>query len=142
MADMNDLEDAIKVTANECVTNAPFGELPMDVEEKSDEIPMKGDRHEYVLHEFVIGAFEDGYYPGEIKGIYDETLSIDFLEKISFKGDDRSFWKWPIMMAENYIIEKPCVLPIRPCLEIAVQYTTKRRVIFELINNEFIEKFM
>ena len=26
LADMNDLEDAIKATANECVTNAPFGE--------------------------------------------------------------------------------------------------------------------
>ena len=105
LADLNDLEDAIKATAtecvtnapfgeipidadkksdetaNECVTNAPFGELPMDVEEKSDEISMKGDRHEYVLHEFVIGAFEDGYYPGEIKGIYDETLSIVFFAK-------------------------------------------------------------
>ena len=53
----------------------------MDVEEKSDEISMKGDRHEYVLHKFVIGAFEDGYYPGEIKGIYDEILSIVFLVK-------------------------------------------------------------
>ena len=39
LADMNDLEDAIKATANECVTNAPFGEIPIDAEKRAMKLP-------------------------------------------------------------------------------------------------------
>ena len=33
------------------------------------------------------------------------------------------------------------VLPIRPCLEIVEIYTSRRSVVFELINHEFVAKF-
>ena len=92
-------------------------------------------------NEFIIAMFEDGPYPGEIISFDDTNVTINFLESATI-NKQRSFkyWKWPTII-DQHTVNKLSILPIRPSLDIATQYSNNRNVVFELLNFDLVMKF-
>ena len=149
LADMTDLESAI---------NALNENAPDEREEETQEIvhqekesmkatqeckktndsdwpPKQGD--------FIIGAFEDGVYPGSVNHVDGEYANCDFMEMAKVtNANGKSLWKWPsISQRDNQILHKKSILPIKPVLDIAIEHTTCRIPVMELKNVDLVEKF-
>ena len=57
------------------------------------------------------------------------------------KGETRfDLWKWP-STNDKHMISEEFILPIRPCLDISLRYSTKRSVV-KLLNSYFVQKFI
>ena len=156
LADMSDLESAI---------NASCENTPDDAE-KEDETDNAEIVHEQektqataVTQEsseakdsawppkqgdFIIGAFEDGAYPGSVNRVDGEYANCDFMvmAKIS-NANEKSLWKWPsISQRDNQTLHKDYILPIKPVLDIANEHTTRRVVVMEMKNADLVKKFI
>ena len=110
LADMTDLESAI-IATSECQQDTNFAELPPSadtgVQEQSTEdtdtqgpatteaeakdttslsldLPVPG--------EFILGAFEDRAYPGEVSSVIGDKITIDFLQAVRVNAKE-SLWK-------------------------------------------------
>ena len=89
-----------------------------------------------------MGLFEDGAYPGQVVEESTDCVKASFMTPIFLKGKKQfHLWKWPSQSDEQEI-EKLSVLPIRPSLDISPQQSTRRNVVFQLINHDFVQKFI
>ena len=93
-------------------------------------------------NEFVIAMFEDGPYPGEVMSIGDTEVTVNFLKPATVdKKRSFEYWKWPFVN-DRHTISNLSILPIRPSLDIAVQFSNNRSVVFQLLNYDLVEKFI
>ena len=55
-----------------------------------------------------------------------------------------ALWKWPSSFEEEKeeTIDIVSVLPISPVLDISEQYSNRRKVVFELVNYDYVKKFV
>ena len=129
LADMNDLEDAIRGAEASTEMEKPMSSiLPGSIN----------------VGEYVVGLFEDGFYPGEVLKIENGYVTADFLAPVILKQNvnDASLWKRPSSVsADIHKLEEDSILPIRPVLEIS-KFSNSRLVIYELLNVDLVEKFV
>ena len=105
-----------------------------------------GDKEEpdddFKVDEFIIVLFEDGPYPGQMLGSKGDKIKTNFMVPLIIKGETRfDLWKWP-SINDEHVITKQSILPIRPCLDISLRHSTKRNVVFELLNSDLVQKFI
>ena len=105
-----------------------------------------GDKEEpdddFKVDEFIIVLFEDGPYPGQILESKGDEIKTNFMVPLIIKGETRfDLWKWP-SINDEHVITKQSILPIRPCLDISLRHSTKRNVVFELLNSDLVQKFI
>ena len=71
----------------------------------------------------------------------EDEVRVNFMVPLIIKGETRfDLWKWPSFNDEHVIV-KQSILPIRLCLDISLLHSTKRNVVFELLNNDLVQKF-
>ena len=71
----------------------------------------------------------------------EDEVRVNFMVPLIIKRETRfGLWKWPSFNDEHVIV-KQSILPIRPCLDISLLHSTKRNVVFELLNNDLVQKF-
>ena len=149
LADMEDLEEAISKADDDQMTDGSAS-VACAIEEQSEvnsnvvkekEVLVLDDGISICPNEFIIAMFEDGPYPGEIISFDDTNVTINFLESATI-NKQRSFkyWKWPTII-DQHTVNKLSILPIRPSLDIATQYSNNRNVVFELLNFDLVMKF-
>ena len=91
--------------------------------------------------DYVVGLFEDGFYPGEIIKVEKEYIMADFLKPVSLKQNyqDTSLWKKPTQCnSDVHRLEISSILPISPVLRLS-GFSSSRIVICELINVDLIQ---
>ena len=74
----------------------------------------------FQVGEFVIGAFTDGFYTGQIINVKKEHKTADFLHSKSFKQNysQLSLWKKCFESSKDqHRLEISLLLPIRPILD-------------------------
>ena len=129
LADMNDLEDAIREAEASTEMEKPISSiLPGSIN----------------VGEYVVGLFEDGFYPGEVLKIENGYVTADFLAPVILKQNvnDASLWKRPSSVsADIHELEEDSILSIRPVLEIS-KFSNIRLVIYERLNIDLVEKFV
>ena len=92
--------------------------------------------------EFIFGMFEDGFYPGQVLKDCGDKVDAIFMTEQTIQGSlGSSFWKWP-STNDRQLLRKMCILKIRPNLDIASQFSTRRCIVYKLINLELVEKFV
>ena len=131
MAEMSDLEVAIRAQPHPTII------------EKNSSNTSQGNTT-YREGEFVVGLFEDGFYPGEILKVEGDFVTIDFLAPIFLKQNvtEKSLWKKTSETAADiHSLETSSILPIRPVLHIS-KFSNRRIIIYELVTVDLIEKFL
>ena len=94
--------------------------------------------------ENVVGAFTDGFYPGQIINGEKQHITADFLHSEGFKQNysQLSLWKKPFESSKNqHRLEISLLLLIRPILRLS-EFSLRRIVNDDLLNVDFIKKFM
>jgi len=92
--------------------------------------------------EFILGMFEDGFYPGQVVKDCNDKVDAIFMKQATFQNVSKPlYWKWT-PQTDRHTIKKICVLKIRPNIDIAVECSTRRCIIYKLLNLELIEKFV
>ena len=142
MAEMSDLDLAIREQSSSQTSSSGSSTIdqPLCVNHQFEQ---NDSSNEFFIGEHVVGLFTDGYYPGEVIKIDEETLTIDFLAPVHLKQNytDASLWKKPSKsLSDVQQLEKCSILPIRPVLRLS-KCSNRRIVIYELINADLIEKF-
>ena len=62
-----------------------------------------------------------------------------YAEKVVHETDS-SLWIWPFK-EDRHTVKRWTVLPIRPSLDISLDYSSNRVVVFKLLNAEIIDRF-
>ena len=91
--------------------------------------------------EFIVGMFEDGFCPGQVIRDCGEQVDAIFMQKAGKGDSDMSLWKWP-SSTDRQLVRKVCILKIRPNLDVVVTLSTRRCLIYKLLNLEFVQKFI
>ena len=92
--------------------------------------------------EFILGMFEDGFYPGQMISDCGDKVDTIFMNEASFLGSAKStFWKWT-SNTDRHLIRKICVLKNRSNIDIAIEVSTRRCIVYKLMNLEIVEKFV
>lgn len=143
------MEDLIKVIGESNETDEPHS-IPTDqdreIDDDSDTEKILSTRltsqDQLSKDEFILGMFEDGFYPGQVLKDCGDKIDALFMTKATIaNSDDLLYWKWPTK-TDRQIIRKVCILKIRPNLDIAIELSTRRCIIFKLLNLEFVNKFV
>ena len=105
-----------------------------------------GDKEEpdddFKVDEFIIVLCEDGPYPGQILKSNGDEIKTNFMVSLIIKGETMfDLWKWS-SVNDEYVITKQSIPSIRPCLDISLRHSTKRNVVFELLNSDLVQKFI
>ena len=85
--------------------------------------------------EFVCALLVDGFYIGYVDEVREEQLYLNYL--VPKSSDDRRYWVWPEREDKDWI-KKEYVLEIYPSLSIETKLSTKRKIVYELMNEEII----
>ena len=85
--------------------------------------------------EFVCALLEDGFYIGQVDKVKDEQLYLIYL--VPKSSDNRQYWVWPEREDKDWI-GKEYIMEIYPSLSITSKLSTKRKVVYELMNEEII----
>ena len=148
LADMEHLENAIVATTREEELVQNSNQASDDVGEQQDTIQAEKIPHETTTSshtlplqpvEFVVGAFEDGPYPGEVQKVDSDFVNINFLVPVKNKDGSKTLWKWPTI-ADNHSLSRNSILPIHPCLEVRPA-SISRLILFEAVNCDLVDKF-
>ena len=134
MAEMEDLENAIKDKQAQNLI----------IEKTETSTSFNDQENTFSVGEFVIGLFTDGFYPGEVVRLDENSVTVDFLQKTVLKQDKEnlSLWKNPSEChPDRHTLEFDSILPIRPVLSIT-KFSNSRLVIYELKNSDIVEKFI
>ncbi len=90
----------------------------------------------------VIALFEDTYYPAEVVDVTDETVKVKCMEPMKRKGGQHftagDYWIWS-SREELHTISKLSILDIYPVLDIMLELSTTRIIVFKLMNNSIIK---
>ena len=155
LADMDDLESAIDNAEQAQIQKQSFEKEEVEQSVSQDKSPTKPEKssdnlpttapstdHNICVGEFVLGLFDDGFYPAEVILIDDDDIEINCQEPAIIRGERNfQFWKW-ISAVETETISSLSVLPIRPVLDVDEQYTSSRNVVFQLCNYELIKNLV
>ena len=149
MAEMSDLESAIRSSITEEITNPDVQQQPESQSEVDSHIESSRDIQQPMpqkmeVGEFAVGMFTDGFYPGEITKIEEEHVTINFLipHQNNKDNDNKDLWKWPSEhQTDEHKLHMSSILPIRPVLGIS-KFSTNRIIIYELVNADIIQKFV
>ena len=155
LADMDDLESAIDAAGQQQIQVTEHAEETVDNEEQTSKKNEKSTKHKKTtetptqspqlqninVEDFVLGLFDDGSYPAEVLSIVDDSISLSCMEPVVIQQQRNfRFWKWPSTVDEQ-TINIASVLPIRPSLDVAAQFSSRRNVVFELLNFELVKNF-
>ena len=92
-------------------------------------------------NDFIIGMFEDGFFPGQVIDDCGDKIDAIFMEHVARNNHpDRSLWRWP-SVTDRQILNKACVLKICPNLDVSSELSTRRCIVFKLLNLELVSKF-
>ena len=156
LASMSDLEEAIGMNTEHSGTvldaeDDNGGESVEDTDNELDEEKNIATDHQkdntnttaqpYKPKEFVLVLFDDGAYPSEVVEVKDDIIDVSCMNPVVVR-DQKNFryWKWP-SSEEKQPIHKQSILPIRPHLDVSREYSSRKRVVFELVNFELVEMF-
>ena len=89
--------------------------------------------------EFVLVLLEDGFYVGRVEGLTPDKLYFNYMVPKCSNG--RQHWVWP-ERKESEWVDKEFVMEIYPSLRIDLKLSTKRKVVYELLNEEIINVFL
>ena len=92
--------------------------------------------------DFILGMFVDGFYPGQVLKDCGEAVDAIFMTEATIQGMPKSLmWKWP-STTDRQLMRKVCILKIRPNMDLAREYSTRRCVVYKLMNLELVQKFV
>ena len=126
----NDVDNTVMTTINEV-------DLPMPTEDilsfrLSPQTMLEKD-------EFIVAMFEnEGFCPGQVISDKGENVEGIFMQKVG--NGDKSLWKWP-SSTDKQLVRKMCILKIRPNLDVNITLSTRRCLIYKLLNLELVQKF-
>ena len=81
--------------------------------------------------EFILALLDDGFYIGLVKKVEDKKVHLNFLAPK--KSSDRRYWVWP-EREDSDVVEMEYIMEIYPSLTIEMVMSTKRKVVYELLN--------
>ena len=144
LATMDDLKQAIQDISGESETEVAEEEQSNDVEERVTESILStriAVDDTLKKEEFILGMFEDGFYPGQVVADHGNVVDVIFMtEASSASHAQKSLWKWP-SVNDQHMIRKVCILKIRPNLDIMLTLSSRRCIVYKLVNLELVEKF-
>ena len=82
---------------------------------------------------------EDGFYIGCVEKVREDHLYLTYL--VPKSSDDRKYWVWPEKEDKDWI-HKEYVMEVYPSLSIATKLSTKRKIVYELMNEEIIDTIL
>ena len=149
LASMKDLEVAITeyAVADEAQRKErTIQHLSTETDDMTIPDSESGDKEEpdddFKVDEFIIVLCEDGPYPGQILKSNGDEIKTNFMVSLIIKGETMfDLWKWS-SVNDEYVITKQSIPSIRPCLDISLRHSTKRNVVFELLNSDLVQKFI
>ena len=104
------------------------------------------DKESFQKDQFVLALFTDGAYPAQVvELVTDDKIKLNCLSPLTIGGEKNfRLWKWPSSFEEEKeeTIDIASVLPISPVLDISEQYSNRRKVVFELVNYDYVKKFV
>ena len=94
------------------------------------------------VDEFVIGVFENGFFPGQIIEDKGKQVRAMFMTEV-FRKDSapKTYWKWP-SPSDIQTLDKDCLFEIRPNIDVVLELSTRRCTIYKMFNLELVEKFV
>ena len=152
LATMSDLASVINLSTTVTDGNTDSDEIALDAEEITEDdtclnsepsIPSLRLTQQTVLakDEFILGVFEDGFYPGQVLQDSGDTVEAIFMQEVVQSNyPSKSFWKWP-SRSDRQTLKKVYVLEIRPNIDVVLELSTRRCLIYKLLNLELVEKF-
>ena len=92
--------------------------------------------------EFILRIFEDGLYPRHVIKDCGDKLDAIVMNEALFPGSAKpTFWKWK-SNTDRHLIRKIYILKIQPNIDIAIEVSTCRCIVYKLMNLEIVEKFV
>ena len=89
------------------------------------------------VDEFVVALLDDGFYIGLVnKKVEDKKVYLNFLAPK--ESSDRQYWVWPDR-EDNDLVEVEYIMEIYPLLRVEMKLSTRRKIVYELLNLEIIE---
>ena len=85
--------------------------------------------------EFMLALLEDGFYIGHVDVVRGEELQLNYL--VPKSSSDRRYWVWPEREDIDWI-KKDYIMEIYPSLRIETKLSTKRKIVYELMNEDII----
>ena len=82
---------------------------------------------------------EDTWYLEVVQKLEDDHVNCSFMKRHG-AATGSLYWSWP-SVSEEYSVHKQCILPIRPCVEVTLKYSSNRNIVFILQNEDLINKF-
>ena len=72
--------------------------------------------------EFIIGVFEDGFFPGQVIQHNGKLVCATFMKEVTRKdAPSKTYWKWP-SPSNIQTLDKDCLLEIRPNIDVSLFY--------------------
>ena len=104
-----------------------------------DKGPSSSDTRQFKPKDFVFVLFEEGIYPSEVITINGDNIEINCLHPFINSGKQNlRYWKWPSSV-DKQVVNRLSILPIRPSLYVASQYSHRRIVVYELNNYKLVQ---
>ena len=87
------------------------------------------------IDEFILVLLEDGFYIGQVQEVEKERVFLNYM--VPKSTGVRELWIWPDRQ-EGEWVEGEYILEIYPSLRINNKLSTRRKVVYELLNEEII----
>ena len=155
---MSDLEAAIGTKSKEGDDDLTDIGMEVDEDDKEKLYRVSGgeaqfnslsnsvDKELFQKDQFVLALFTDGAYPAQVvELVTDDKINLNCLSPLIIGGEKNfRLWKWPSSFGEEKeeTIDIASVLPISPVLDISEHYSNRRNVVFELVNYEYVKRFV
>ena len=118
-------------TQNDPNENGEVGDEPIEKCDLSSFWPPKKD-------EFVVALLEDGVFIGSVEDVGTNKLYLNYLKPKS--PPDRQLWVWSDEPTDW--IDRSCIMEIYPSLSINRNLSTRRMIVYELMNLEIINAML
>ena len=89
--------------------------------------------------EYVSILLEDGFYIAQVNDVREDKIWISYLKPKNDKV--RTHWVWPDVEEKEWV-EQDFVMEVYPALRIDSKLSTRRQVVYELLNEEIINVFV
>ena len=89
--------------------------------------------------EFVSILLEDGFYIAQVDNVWDNKIWKSYLKPK--QDNERTHWMWADIKEEAWV-DQDFVMEVYPALRIDSELSTRRNIVYELLNEEVINVFV
>ena len=89
--------------------------------------------------EFVSILLENGFYIAQVDNVWDNKIWKSYLKPK--QDNERTHWMWADIKEEAWV-DQDFVMEVYPALRIDSELSTRRNIVYELLNEEVINVFV